>query len=109
MRGRAPIVVKLGGSFAFSEHLRKWVEALAACVGRVVIVPGGGPFADAVRLAQTRMGFDDRAAHQMWPRTRELQPGFVAGGLGRGDSPRAHRRSGSGVDAVTHGAERRRY
>jgi aspartokinase-like uncharacterized kinase len=65
MRGRAPIVVKLGGSFAFSEHLRKWVEALVACVGRVVIVPGGGPFADVVRLAQTRMGFDDRAAHQM--------------------------------------------
>jgi 5-(aminomethyl)-3-furanmethanol phosphate kinase len=65
MRGRDPIVVKLGGSFAFSEHLRKWIEALAACAGRVVIVPGGGPFADAARLAQTRMGFDDRAAHQM--------------------------------------------
>jgi dihydroneopterin aldolase len=65
MRGLAPIVVKLGGSFAFSEHLRKWIEALAACAGRVVIVPGGGPFADTVRLAQTRMGFDDGAAHHM--------------------------------------------
>ena len=65
MRGLAPVVVKLGGSFAFSEHLGKWIEALAACAGQVVIVPGGGPFADAVRLAQTRMGFDDRAAHQM--------------------------------------------
>jgi 5-(aminomethyl)-3-furanmethanol phosphate kinase len=65
MRGLAPIVVKLGGSFAFSEHLRNWIEALAACAGQVVIVPGGGPFADAVRLAQTRMGFDDRAAHHM--------------------------------------------
>jgi 5-(aminomethyl)-3-furanmethanol phosphate kinase len=65
MRGRDPIVVKIGGSFAFSEHLRNWIEALAACVGRVVIVPGGGPFADAVRVTQTRMGFDDRAAHQM--------------------------------------------
>jgi aspartokinase-like uncharacterized kinase len=65
MRSAAPVVVKLGGSFAFSEQLRNWIEALAACGGEVVIVPGGGPFADAVRLAQTRMGFDDRAAHQM--------------------------------------------
>jgi 5-(aminomethyl)-3-furanmethanol phosphate kinase len=65
MRGLAPVVVKLGGSFAFSEHLRNWIEALAACAGQVVIVPGGGPFADAVRLAQTRMGFNDQAAHQM--------------------------------------------
>jgi 5-(aminomethyl)-3-furanmethanol phosphate kinase len=65
MGGGAPIVVKLGGSFAFSAHLRNWIEALAACAGRVVIVPGGGPFADAVRLAQPRIGFDDRAAHHM--------------------------------------------
>jgi 5-(aminomethyl)-3-furanmethanol phosphate kinase len=60
-----PVVVKLGGSFAFSVHLRAWIEALAACAGRVVIVPGGGPFADTVRSAQLRMGFDDRAAHDM--------------------------------------------
>ena len=60
-----PVVVKLGGSFAFSVHLRAWIEAMAGCAGQVVIVPGGGPFADAVRVAQTQMGFDDRAAHQM--------------------------------------------
>jgi 5-(aminomethyl)-3-furanmethanol phosphate kinase len=60
-----PVVVKLGGSFAFSEHLPAWIAALAACAGRVVIVPGGGPFADAVRSAQPRMGFDDGAAHHM--------------------------------------------
>jgi dihydroneopterin aldolase len=65
MRDNGPVVVKLGGSFAFSAHLRDWVEALAACAGRVVIVPGGGPFADAVRSAQPRMGFDDTAAHHM--------------------------------------------
>jgi len=60
-----PVVVKLGGSFAFSPQLRLWVEALAACAGRVVIAPGGGPFADTVRSAQKRMGFDERAAHEM--------------------------------------------
>jgi aspartokinase-like uncharacterized kinase len=65
MRDNGPVVVKLGGSFAFSAHLRDWVEALAACAGRVVIVPGGGPFADAVRSAQPRIGFDDVAAHHM--------------------------------------------
>jgi len=61
----APVVVKLGGSFAFSTILTDWIRALTSCAGRVVIVPGGGPFADAVRTAQRRMGFDDRAAHLM--------------------------------------------
>jgi dihydroneopterin aldolase len=61
----APVIVKLGGSFAFSNVLTHWIGALASCAGSVVIVPGGGPFADAVRHAQGRMGFDDRAAHDM--------------------------------------------
>jgi len=63
--GSGPVVVKLGGSFAFSAHLRDWLEALATCAGHVVIVPGGGLFADAVRAAQPRMGFDDGTAHHM--------------------------------------------
>jgi aspartokinase-like uncharacterized kinase len=63
--GDGPVVIKLGGSFAFSAHIRDWLDALAACAGRVVIVPGGGPFADAVRTAQPRMGFDDGTAHHM--------------------------------------------
>jgi len=61
----APVVIKLGGSFAFTEVLADWVRALASCAGGVVVVPGGGPFADAVRYAQSRMGFDDGAAHHM--------------------------------------------
>jgi 5-(aminomethyl)-3-furanmethanol phosphate kinase len=65
---REPIdltVVKLGGSYAFSSNLKNWIDAIAAGAGRVVLAPGGGPFADAVRMAQARMGFDDRAAHRM--------------------------------------------
>jgi dihydroneopterin aldolase len=58
-------VLKLGGSFALSPCLRDWIAAIAACAGRIVVVPGGGPFADAVRTAQAQMGFDDRAAHRM--------------------------------------------
>ncbi len=65
LAGNAMTVVKLGGSFAGSPHLEAWVRALARCGGRAVVVPGGGPFADAVRAAQPRMGFDDRAAHEM--------------------------------------------
>ena len=65
MSEAAPVVVKLGGSLAFSQSLQQWIAACAACAGRIVIVPGGGPFADAVRSAQARMTFDDRAAHEM--------------------------------------------
>lgn len=60
-----PVVVKVGGSFAFSPHLKDWIAAISRCAGRTVIVPGGGPFADLVRAAQAQMGFDDLAAHRM--------------------------------------------
>lgn len=58
-------VVKLGGSHAFSPLLGNWLRAIAAVAGPVVVVPGGGPFAEAVRAAQPAMGFDDAAAHDM--------------------------------------------
>ncbi|MGR0187364.1 amino acid kinase family protein [Azospirillum aestuarii] len=63
----APLwVVKLGGSLWRAPELRRWLEILAAARRlRVVIVPGGGPFADAVRDAQPVLGFGDRAAHRM--------------------------------------------
>lgn len=58
-------VVKVGGSFANHPDLPALAAALAEGAGRVVIVPGGGPFADAVRAQQKRIGFDDPAAHRM--------------------------------------------
>jgi aspartokinase-like uncharacterized kinase len=58
-------VVKLGGSYAFSPHLPLILQAIEAADSPVVIVPGGGPFADTVRAAQPRMGLSDRAAHRM--------------------------------------------
>ena len=57
-------VVKLGGSLAYSEHLRGWLSVLADAPA-VVIVPGGGPFADQVRQAQARWRFDESSAHHM--------------------------------------------
>ena len=68
MRGAARsrlAIVKLGGSHATGPHLKDWLAAIAAEAGSIVIAPGGGPFADAVRAAQPRIGFDDRAAHAM--------------------------------------------
>jgi 5-(aminomethyl)-3-furanmethanol phosphate kinase len=47
----APVVVKLGGSYAASAEREKWLDAIDRCAGEVVLVPGGGPFADAVRAA----------------------------------------------------------
>lgn len=62
---RALTVVKLGGSHATSPLLGGWLAAISCRSGGVVVVPGGGPFADAVRLAQPAIGFDDSAAHDM--------------------------------------------
>lgn len=59
------IVVKLGGSHALSPLLPDWLAAIGRAAGRVVVVPGGGPFADTVRAAQPAMGFDDGTAHDM--------------------------------------------
>ena len=63
---RRPLaIVKLGGSHATGPHLKPWLAAIAAEAGSIVIVPGGGPFADAVRATQASIGFDNRAAHAM--------------------------------------------
>jgi len=84
MRGAVvPTVVKVGGSYAFSSALKSWIDAVAACAGRVVVVPGGGPFAETVRVAQPKMGFDDRAAHEMALLAME-QYGCALASLGAG-------------------------
>jgi len=80
-------VVKLGGSLANSEELPRWLEVMAtAGAGKVVLVPGGGPWADEVREAQKREGFDDCVAHRKALRAMEqygrvlasMRPGLVA-------------------------------
>jgi 5-(aminomethyl)-3-furanmethanol phosphate kinase len=65
MRGNRITVIKLGGSFAGSRYLAGWVEVLANSGGRSVVVPGGGPFANAVRHAQPKLGFSDAVAHHL--------------------------------------------
>lgn len=59
-------VVKLGGSLLGSPELAQWLALFARYGdGRLVIVPGGGIFADAVREAQRRTQCNDVVAHRM--------------------------------------------
>ncbi|QFY44328.1 amino acid kinase [Candidatus Methylospira mobilis] len=56
-------VIKLGGSLLNTEVLPFWLKAVAHA--NAVIVPGGGAFADTVRVMQQRWGFGEQAAHDM--------------------------------------------
>jgi aspartokinase-like uncharacterized kinase len=59
-------VVKLGGSLSRDPLLQTWLRELSELGGgRVVIVPGGGGFADQVREHQSVWRFDDVTAHNM--------------------------------------------
>jgi len=61
-----PWVLKPGGSLAAVPQLSDWLRLLAAQRQQaLVVVPGGGPFADAVRRAQAVHAFGDTAAHRM--------------------------------------------
>lgn len=59
-------VVKIGGSLLGSPELKYWLEAVAKYAdGKIIIVPGGGVFADAVREAQKLSKISDACAHRL--------------------------------------------
>jgi 5-(aminomethyl)-3-furanmethanol phosphate kinase len=61
-------VVKVGGALARDAvALRAWCAQLAACGARhpLLVVPGGGSFADAVREHDHRFGLGAETAHWM--------------------------------------------
>ncbi len=62
------LVIKVGGGLLEHEGCLDTVLAAigaAASSRRTLIVPGGGPFADAVRDLDRRIGLSDDAAHWM--------------------------------------------
>ena len=66
--GFLDIVIKLGGSLLAHPAQLDAVLAIvrdAAIDSRVLLVPGGGPFADAVRQVDRDLGLSDDAAHWM--------------------------------------------
>jgi aspartokinase-like uncharacterized kinase len=78
---RRPLwVVKLGGSLAGGPELRGWLDALGVGGGSIVLVPGGGSFADAVRTMQRRWSFSDATAHHLALLAME-QYGLMLAGL----------------------------
>lgn len=66
MSSTRPWILKLGGSLAGAPVRDRWLALLDRHGGgRLVVVPGGGPFADTVRRAQRTVGYDDATAHEM--------------------------------------------
>lgn len=67
--GRRPkrdlVVVKLGGSLAAGTPPRPWLDAVVEAPASVVLVPGGGPFADQVRDLQGQWALTDPLAHRL--------------------------------------------
>ena len=60
------VVVKIGGSLCDAPVLPALLSTVARQArSRVVVVPGGGPFADQVRSTQARWRYSERAAHAM--------------------------------------------
>ena len=66
--GSVDLVVKVGGGLLadierLDQVLRSIAEVARTC--RVLVIPGGGPFADAVRHIDGRLDMGDDAAHWM--------------------------------------------
>ena len=86
--GIVEVVVKLGGGTL--EHPKHFDAALAAirnCAKRcrLLIVPGGGPFADTVREVDRRFGLCDDTAHWMAVLAMDQFAHFVAARLADGE------------------------
>jgi len=59
-------VIKIGGSLYDSQYLQAWLEAISRCSDKkIIIVPGGGPFADQVRGADKKFALHADVSHLM--------------------------------------------
>lgn len=66
MAGAIDTIVKIGGSvLSDTDRLKQLLGVVANAESRVGVVPGGGPFANAVREAYHRFGIDQSCAHDM--------------------------------------------
>ena len=65
-KGRVVWVVKVGGSLLGSPELERWLGLFAKFSdGNIILVPGGGVFADAVRDAQKVSKISEACAHRL--------------------------------------------
>ena len=59
-------IIKIGGSLLGAPELSRWLEVIVKYSnGDIIIVPGGGLFADAVREVQQLTNINDAVAHQL--------------------------------------------
>ena len=78
------VVVKIGGSLlTHPGHVAPVLQTLddAAAEARLLIVPGGGPFADAVRDVDRQFGLSQEAAHWMAIMAMDQYAHFLASRL----------------------------
>jgi len=61
----SPLVVKVGGSLAETGRMPAALSLIASARVPVVVVPGGGPFADSIRALQPTMKFGEALAHRL--------------------------------------------
>lgn len=59
----APWIIKFGGSLLSAPTFTHWLSALRET--GAIIVPGGGPFAEVIRVLQPRLGLDETLAHAL--------------------------------------------
>jgi aspartokinase-like uncharacterized kinase len=75
-----PVVVKVGGSLFdvpdLGHRLRRWLDANGLL--QVVLVPGGGPLADAVRALDRRQSLGEEASHWLAIQAMGVGASFLA-------------------------------
>ena len=58
--------IKIGGSLYDSKHLTSWLDAISQYSNtKIIIIPGGGPFADQVRRADEKFHLNQIHSHNM--------------------------------------------
>jgi aspartokinase-like uncharacterized kinase len=66
LKGTSMWVVKIGGSLLGSSELERWLKIFVKFSdGNIIIVPGGGVFANAVRESQKLSKISDACAHRL--------------------------------------------
>src|SRR4051812_16475786 len=102
MSTRVDAIVKLGGSLlAPPTYFQPTLDTLADAAGRrrIVIVPGGGTFADAVRVVDATIGLGDDAAHWMAVLAMDQFAYLVASRIPRGVVVRDEKQIGAAIRA----------
>jgi aspartokinase-like uncharacterized kinase len=95
-------VVKLGGGvLAHTAHFDTALETIATAARerRLLVVPGGGPFADAVREVDQRLRLSNHAAHWMAILAMDQYAHLIASRLAGGALVAKPREIGAALDA----------